>query len=211
MADPDTYIVACSSCQASFDALKAAWCTCLASERSVTCPGCGACFCKGAAAYRQQFWRDAPKAMWERKFEEHSIRSGPIENPPVEDVKRPLVLLVDDEPSIQRVASLAIVGLGYGLVVGQNGEEGLDIAKRYKPDLVLTDALMPRMDGREMCRRIKEDPETASAKVVVMTSLYTNMKYHHEAHKSYRVDDFLNKPLDFDQLKSLLQKYLGSD
>jgi len=173
------------------------------------CPSCGACFCKGAAAYKQQFWREAPKAMWDRKFEEHSQRPGPIENPPVDQVKRPLVLLLDDEPSIQRVASLAIVGLGYGLVVGQNGEEGLDLARRYKPELVLTDALMPRMDGRDMCRRIKEDPETASVKVVVMTSLYTSLKYHHEAHKVYKVDDFLNKPLDFEQLKSLLQKHLG--
>lgn len=209
MPDSETYIVACGNCQASFDALKAAWCTCLASERSLTCPACGICSCKGPAAHRQKFWREAPKAMWDRKFEEHAARPGSIVNPPVDQVKRPLVLLLDDEPSIQRVASIAIVGLGYGLVVGQNGEEGLDLARRYKPDLVLTDALMPKMDGREMCRRIKEDPETASANVVVMTSLFTNLKYHHEGHKVYKVDDYLNKPLDFEQLKALLQKYLG--
>ena len=147
--------------------------------------------------------------MWDRKFEEHNAPPSPIENPPLTDVKRPLVLLVDDEPNIQKVASLVITGLGYGLVVGRNGEEGLELAQSYKPDLVLTDALMPRLDGREMCRRLKDDPATASTKVVVMTSLYTNMKYHHEAHKAYKVDDFLNKPLDFEQLKSLLQKYLS--
>ena len=71
---------------------------------------------------------------------------------------RPLVLLVDDEKDIQRVASRVIQSLGYGLVLGHNGEEGLELAPRYKPDLVLTDALMPRMDGREMARRSRRKP-----------------------------------------------------
>ena len=209
MSESETYLVTCPSCQSSFDALTAEWCSCLATERSAACPTCGACACKGPPALRQKFWREAPRAMWERKFQEHSVKAVPAVNPPPEEAKRPLVLLVEDEPNIQRVASLVIARLGYGLVVGQNGEEGLDLARRYKPDLILTDALMPKLDGREMCRRLKEDPETASIKAVVMTSLYTNLKYHHEAHKTYRVDEYLNKPLDFEQLKALLQKHLG--
>jgi len=94
-------------------------------------------------------------------------------------------------------------------VVARNGQEGLDLAKRYRPDLVLSDALMPQMDGREMCRRIKEDPETAGAKTIVMTGLYTAVKYRTEAHKAYKVDDYLTKPLDFALLREMLQKHLG--
>jgi CheY-like chemotaxis protein len=119
------------------------------------------------------------------------------------------VLLVDDEKDIQRVASRVIQSLGYGLVLGHNGEEGLALARRYQPDLVLTDALMPRMDGREMARQIKEEPTTASAKVVLMTSLYTNVKYRNEGFKTYKVDDYLAKPLAFEDLRAVLQKYLG--
>jgi CheY-like chemotaxis protein len=119
------------------------------------------------------------------------------------------VLLVDDEKDIQRVASRVIQSLGYGLVLAHNGEEGLELAQRYKPDLVLTDALMPRMDGREMARRIKEDPATGGARVVLMTSLYTNMKYRNEGFKTYKVDDYLAKPLAFEDLRVVLQKHLG--
>jgi CheY-like chemotaxis protein len=209
MAEPETYLVTCVACQASFDALAVGWCSCLASERSVACPSCGACFCKGPAVHRQKFWREAPKAMWDKKLQENAPRGGPPVNPTQEEARRPLVLLVEDEASIQRVAAIAIERLGYGLVVGQDGEEGLELARRYKPDVILTDALMPKLDGREMCRRLKEDAETSSIRIIVMTSLYTNIKYHHEAHKAFKVDDYINKPIDFEQLKTLLQKHLG--
>jgi CheY-like chemotaxis protein len=211
MATTETYLVTCPACGASYDALSAPWCQCLVSERSLTCPTCGVCFCKGPQAFRQAFWRRAPKAMWERKFQEHNSRSGSgaSVNPPPEEARRPLVLLVEDEASIQRVAVMTIAGLGYGLVVARDGEEGLDLARRYKPDLILADALMPKLDGREMCRQLKTDPEYASITMVVMTSLYTNLKYHHEAFKTFKVDGYLNKPLDFEQLKALLQEHLG--
>jgi DNA-binding response OmpR family regulator len=60
-----------------------------------------------------------------------------------------------------------------------------------------------------MARQIKEDPATAGAKVVIMTALYTSVKYRTEAFKSFKVDDYLAKPLDFNTLRSLLQKHLG--
>lgn len=205
----ETYMVACHSCRSNFDALDTTWCSCLVSERSLVCPSCLVCFCKAQPQYKQAFWRAAPKSLWDRKLEEHKQAFELPPNPEPSEALRPLVLLVDDEKDIQRVASRAITGLGYGLVVGRNGQEGLELAKAYKPDLVLSDALMPQMDGREMCRRIKEDPETAKAKTVVMTALYTAVKYRTEAHKAYRVDDYLTKPLDFALLREVLQKHLG--
>ena len=60
-----------------------------------------------------------------------------------------------------------------------------------------------------MGRRIKTDPETARTKVVVMTALYTNVKYRLEGLKGYKVDDYLAKPLAFDDVRALLQKHLG--
>jgi len=209
MSEAETYVVACHSCRSTFDALEATWCSCLATERTLVCPSCLSCFCKAQPQYKQTFWRNAPKALWDRKLEEHKQALEPPANPEPAEAVRPLVLLVDDEKDIQRVASRAIAGLGYGLVVARNGQEGLDLAKRYRPDLVLSDALMPQLDGREMCRRIKEDPETAGAKTIVMTGLYTAVKYRTEAHKAYKVDDYLTKPLDFALLREMLQKHLG--
>lgn len=204
-----TYPVTCFNCQGSFDALDASWCSCLVTERTLVCDTCLKCFCKAPSAYKSQFWSGAPKALWDRKFHEHHAELAPAANPDPSAVVRPLVLLVDDEKDIQRVATRVIESLGYGLVLGRNGAEGLELARAYKPDLVLSDALMPKMDGREMCRQIKDDPAIASTPVVVMTSLYTSVKYRTEAYRNFKVDDYLSKPLEFDELRAVLQKHLG--
>lgn len=209
MSTEETYSVACSTCQATFDALQSTWCSCLVSERTLVCPHCLQCFCKAPASYKSRFWSNAPKALWDRKFQEHHEQFTPPANPDPETVTRPLVLVVDDELDIQRVATRVVEGLGYGLVLARDGEEGLELARRYRPQLVLTDALMPRLDGREMGRRIKADADMGHAKVVVMTALYTNTKYRNEGFKTYKVDDYLAKPLAFEELRALLQKHLG--
>jgi CheY-like chemotaxis protein len=211
VATPETYSVACHNCQGEFDALDATWCSCLVTERTLVCPQCLQCFCKAPAAYKSRFWSSAPKGLWDRKFKEHNEDFQPPANPEPDAVSRPLVLVVDDEKDIQRVATRVILSLGYGLVLAHNGEEGLELARRYRPQLVLTDALMPRMDGREMARRIKEEGAGAAdaPKVVVMTALYTNVKYRAEGFKVYKVDDYLAKPLTFEDLRAILQKHLG--
>jgi CheY-like chemotaxis protein len=209
VAEAETYGVTCFNCQGAFDALDASWCSCLHSERTFVCPSCLTCFCKATPLYKRTFWAGAPKELWDRKFQEHHAEFAPPPNPPPENVKRPLILLVDDEPDIQRVASKVIESLGYGMVLGRNGEEGLSLARLYHPDLVLSDALMPKMDGREMCKQIKADETLAGVKVIVMTSLFTSVKYQNEAFKSFKVDDYLSKPLEFTQVRTLLQKHLG--
>jgi len=209
VASLETYSVACHNCRGEFDALDATWCSCLVTERTLVCPHCLQCFCKAPAAYKSRFWSSAPKGLWDRKFKEHNEDFHPPANPDPDAVSRPLVLVVDDEKDIKRVATRVIQSLGYGLVLAHNGEEGLELARRYRPELVLTDALMPRMDGREMARRIKEEAATAKAKVVVMTALYTNVKYRSEGFKTYKVDDYLAKPLAFEDLRAVLQKHLG--
>jgi CheY-like chemotaxis protein len=209
MATPETYSAACQNCGSTFDALDTPWCSCLVTERTLVCPHCLQCFCKAPASYKGRFWSAAPRALWDRKFKEHNEAFTPPVNPDPAEVERPLVLVVDDEKDIQRVAARVIQSLGYGLLLAHNGEEGLELARRYRPELVLTDALMPRMDGREMARRIKQEAAPGATKVVVMTALYTNVKYRTEGFKTYKVDDYLAKPLAFEDLRAVLQKHLG--
>jgi CheY-like chemotaxis protein len=210
MNEAGSYVVQCHKCALPFDALQTSWCSCLVSERTLACPSCGSCFCKAPLAYKSKFWAGAPKEMWDRKLEEKRQPFDPPANPAPGEALRPLVLLVDDEKDVQRVAIRVIEGLGYGVVLGRDGVEGLELARLYKPDLVLTDALMPKLDGREMGRRIKDDPETAHIKVVVMTGLYTNPKYQTEGFRTFKVDDYLIKPLDSEQLRAVLGKHLGA-
>jgi CheY-like chemotaxis protein len=202
------YPIGCAPCRSVFDALVADWCACVVSERTLVCPACATCFCQASAAYKQGIWRDAPRALWDRKFAEHHTATGA----PAEidaSTMRPLVLVVDDENDIRRLASRVILALGYGLIVAKDGAEGLELAREYRPELVLADALMPRMDGREMCRRIKADPHCKGTRVVVMTALYKSYRYEREAYKSFKVDGYVSKPLAVDALETLLKKELG--
>ncbi len=202
------YVVKCPHCEAPLDCRDADWCTCLASARSLVCPSCRRCACAAPADYKQAFWRGAPASLRERHKHEHSLATA-WANPEPHKAPRPLVLLLDDEPDIRRVATRLITALGYGVVVGRSGNEGFDLARRYRPDLVLADALMPGLDGRELALRIKQDSALAATPVVVMTSVYTAAKYRNQAFNAYRVDDYLAKPLELSALQAVLERRLG--
>lgn len=204
----ELYRIECFTCRESFDAMEAVFCNCLTPERTLVCPSCLNCFCRAPSNYKDRFWQNAPQSMWDREAEEHRHDAAVRPNPEPFEVIRPLVLVVDDDERTRKMALKVIEGLGYGAVIATDGESGLRMARKYLPELVLTDALMPRMDGREMCRRLKEDLATAKIKVVITTSLYTQSKYRTEAFKQFHVDEYLSKPLSFNDLRGVLQKYM---
>src|SRR5216683_2759866 len=77
------------------------------------------------------------------------------------------------------------------------------IVESSRPDIVITDALMPKIDGRELCRLIKRvDP---SIKVVVMSGLYTKSHYRVEAMHQFQADEYLAKPINFERLRNVLE------
>jgi CheY-like chemotaxis protein len=206
---PPSYTVSCCNCRALFDALDTSWCNCLDVRRSLVCPSCLTCFCRAPSSYKQGFWEKAPQILWDLAAVQHPKHYELPANPDPAAVQHPLVLVVDDEKEIQRLALHAIVDLGFGGIIAGDGEQGLELARRYRPELVLTDAFMPKLDGREMCRLIKADPVTAGTKVVVMTSLYTASRYKYEAFRDFHADDYLAKPLEFKQLQAMVEKYLA--
>lgn len=200
--------VACFNCKAGYDPLPATWCSCLTKESSLTCPHCQDCFCKAPARFKQTFWSNASPTLWERKLARAKGGGGASAESQV-DVTRPLILVVDDEEEIRSIARQVIDSLGYRVIVARNGEEGLAMARTHNPDLVLTDAMMPRLDGREMALAIKNDPATSSIKVVIMTSLYTAPRYRHEGLRTFRADEYLSKPIDIQILRATLHRFLG--
>ena len=181
------------------------WCSCLATERTLVCSGCGKCFCKAPRAYRQKFWSEAPPALWEAKLKEHRPAEPASDQAP-QSLHRPLLLVVDDEAGIRRMAAKAAKRLGFGVIEASDGVEGKTLAKKYRPDVILTDALMPRLEGREMCRQLKADPETGDIKIIVMTSLYRGQRYRSEAMSNYGADGYLEKPLDPELLAKTLRE-----
>jgi CheY-like chemotaxis protein len=85
-------------------------------------------------------------------------------------VDRPKVLVVDDSQSIATIIQVALQKEGYEVVAGYDGIEGLKLAIAEKPDLIICDAVMPRMDAYGLMRALKADPATARIPMILVTS-----------------------------------------
>lgn len=85
--------------------------------------------------------------------------------------KRPLILVVDDTPANLQLLFELLSTQGFDLSVAENGESALEQLEYVRPDLILLDVLMPRLDGFETCRRFKERPDTRDIPVIFMSAL----------------------------------------
>jgi DNA-binding response OmpR family regulator len=80
------------------------------------------------------------------------------------------VLVADDDPSLIRLISTTLGTDDFDLLQAGDGQEALEVARRQRPDLILLDINMPRLDGFQVCQALKQDPETAGIKVVVLSA-----------------------------------------
>ena len=81
------------------------------------------------------------------------------------------VLLVEDDPDIQKVARMSLKMRGVKeVLVADNGEECLALLRNVRPDVILLDVMMPKLDGYETCNRLKQNPETKSIPVIFLTA-----------------------------------------
>ena len=209
LASDSEYTVACNNCHASFDAMASAWCVCLTHDPTLVCPKCRGCLCAAPPEAKREFWAAAPAELWSRRAAEREIRRASPPEPRLESLARPLVLVVDDEPEMRSVAIHLLNRMGYGTLSASDGDAAFSLVQRHRPELVLSDALMPKTDGRELCRRIKQNPETRGVKFVLMTSVYKRRRYEGEAYAQFGVDGFLPKPVGLAELKTELQRQLA--
>lgn len=206
----EIYEIVCFNCKNSFDALDAVWCGCLAAQQTLVCPSCLQCFCKAPKIYQDAVWDRAPQELWDSRIEVEQSLLLP-RNPDPQDIVHPVVLVVDDEELILKLAVKAVESYGCTAISARDGVEAISMAMTYRPELILSDMLMPRMEGIQLCRFIKSNPDTEKIKVVLMTSLYTKSKHRVEMNKQSHPDDYLTKPLDFQKLYAILNKYLGKE
>jgi CheY-like chemotaxis protein len=81
------------------------------------------------------------------------------------------VVLIDDDPDLRKLVQLTLeFTAGWEVTTAANGGEGIEAIRRVKPDVAVVDFMMPEMDGYEVCRRLKQDPETADIPVVFLTA-----------------------------------------
>lgn len=115
------------------------------------------------------------------------------------DDKKPLVLIIDDNRDIQKLVG-ELLAPDYNIIVAPNGREGVRLAARYVPDLIICDVMMPVMDGLECCRRIKEEVSTSHIPVLMLTACSLD-EQRVEGYES-GADGYLSKPFNSSVLKS---------
>jgi len=123
------------------------------------------------------------------------------------------ILLVDDDPDILAAMGIVLEAHGYQLVTAQDGEEGLASLKSEKPDLMILDLLMPKMDGFAVCQELK-DPRMAkyaNIPIIILTSVRedaSRRRYELETGLALDVDDYVEKPISPHTLVERVEKLL---
>lgn len=120
--------------------------------------------------------------------------------------KEEVVLVVDDSPESLGLINDALEAANINVLLALEGQQALSIAKRMKPDIILLDAVMPRMDGFETCLRLKQDPELTSIPVLFMTGL-TETRDIVRGLEAGGVD-YLTKPIRPDELLARMHVHL---
>lgn len=123
------------------------------------------------------------------------------------------ILLVDDDPDIREFISFNLVKEGFKVETAKNGLEGVEMCKKFKPDLVLLDVMMPGMDGMEACEAIRATPEIAHTVIAFLSA--RGEDYSQVAGFESGGDDYITKPIRpkvlVSRIKALLRRNAKSE
>ncbi|MDI6756411.1 MAG: response regulator [Endomicrobiia bacterium] len=103
------------------------------------------------------------------------------------------ILVVEDEQDIAEIVAMALEHAGHEVEISLDGEDALEKMTSFLPDVVVLDLMLPKMDGREFAAKIKSDPLTASAPVIVITA-HAKLKELLESKSELNVAAYLEKP-----------------
>lgn len=106
------------------------------------------------------------------------------------------ILLVDDEPDILDISNRALVKRGYEVYTAVNGRQGYDMTIKHSPDIIVSDVMMPVMNGFELCKAVKTNQETHHIPIIVLTAK-TSME---DSFLYLGIKDFLAKPFSLEDL-----------
>ena len=118
------------------------------------------------------------------------------------------VLIADDNPQGAELLEAYLSGTPYETRIAVNGEETLELVRRWRPDLILLDVMMPRLSGFEVCKRLRADPATRDIPVLMITALDQASDVDRAVEAG--TDDFLTKPIDKAELLLRVRALLES-
>ena len=119
------------------------------------------------------------------------------------------ILVVDDDEAILELLKYNLEKEGYEVKVAANGQEGVDISRKFRPDVVLLDIMMPVMDGVEACRQLRANTDLVNTFIVFLTA--RSEEYSEVAAFDVGADDYITKPIKPRALMSRIQALLRRD
>jgi len=125
---------------------------------------------------------------------------------PVEERKR--VLVADDEPYIVRALSFILGKDGYQVIAVADGAEALERIRAERPHLAFLDLMMPKLDGYEVCRRVKSDPSLADTYVIILTA--KGQQADKACGMALGADEYITKPFSPTAVLRQVRRALGS-
>ena len=116
-----------------------------------------------------------------------------------------VILCVERDPYVRELETYFLAEVGFGVTFAEDGLQALELARRLHPTIVITEILVPKLDGLALCRRLKSDPETSDIPVLIFSLLAAERRAQDAG-----ADAFLNKPLSAQSLKDAVRRLLGS-
>src|SRR5512140_1054857 len=118
------------------------------------------------------------------------------------------ILIVEDEESLLKLESILLSSKGYNVTGVMDGKSALEEVQQNKPDLVLLDIMLPEIDGFEVCKQIKENPETCSIPVVMLSAKKSNIDL--DKGKLAGADAYITKPFKSVKVIEIIEGLLKS-
>lgn len=109
------------------------------------------------------------------------------------------ILIVEDVPNILEFLEVTLKFKGYPVILAQNGQEALELVKKERPALIISDILMPKMDGYAMIYKLRTDPTTSRIPIIVLSATYVTPEDQDFALKIGAMR-FIEKPVDTEEL-----------
>jgi len=115
------------------------------------------------------------------------------------------ILIVEDEGNMRMMLALELESAGYQVFQAEDGEAGYQVAKGVKPDLIISDILMPQMDGNQLMKKLRESEFGKNIPFIVLTARGQMQDYF----ELLEVDDFISKPFDADDFMTRVERVLN--
>jgi two-component system alkaline phosphatase synthesis response regulator PhoP len=121
------------------------------------------------------------------------------------------ILVVDDEPDMVEMIKAALEGASHKVIAAFNGQEGIEKARKEKPDAIVLDIMMPEKDGFAACKELKGDPACKDIPILILTAVgehFANTRYAKSMGMELEAEDYIDKPIDPKLLVARLAKLL---